>query len=118
MTDSNQFTSESTSITDRLKALFQEGNARHVLMKKDTSQLVNLPLNIVLLGTLLAPWLVLIGIVIGLVKGYRLELTNPDRHEDAGSSPKPDSSHSTDAEAGGTPDENPSASAAESAGDV
>ena len=128
MTKSNQFTPENPSIMDRLKELFRQGNVRHVVMKNETRQLVDLPLNIVLLGTLLAPWLVGIGIVIALVKGYRLELTNPEKHDTSGAAPLSDSPHGTtgpatpedgsQSTATGLGDENPPASAAESAGDV
>jgi hypothetical protein len=130
MTESHQFTPDQPSITERLKHLFHEGMVRHVLLRKEERKIVDLPLNIVLLGALLAPWLVAIGAIIGLVNGYRVELTRPDDDDGSGtpSTPLSDSPHGPTATtlpdenpstAGGTlPDENPPASAAESAGDV
>jgi hypothetical protein len=59
---------------DRLKDLFNEGMRRHVRMTKEERTIVNLPLNVVILGTLLAPWLIGILVLIGLMAGYNVTL--------------------------------------------
>ena len=69
---------------DRLKDLFNEGMRRHVRMTKEERTIVNLPLNVVILGTLLAPWLIGILVLIGLMAGYNVTL---DRDADDATAP-------------------------------
>jgi hypothetical protein len=62
------------SVRERVEDLWHEGMARHVLIRKDERVPVDVPLNLVVLGTLFAPWLVATGAVIGLVQGYHIEM--------------------------------------------
>ena len=62
------------SVRERVQNLWHQGMVRHVLVRKDERVPVDVPLNLVVLGTLLAPWLVAAGAVIGLVQGYRIEM--------------------------------------------
>ena len=65
---------EERSVSDRLKGLWHEGMVRHVLVRKGDHVPINVPLNLVVLGTILAAWLVAIAAVIALVKGYSIEM--------------------------------------------
>ncbi len=69
---------EKTSIKDRLKHLFHEGMVRHVIVRKEPRSIVDLPLDLIILGTLLAPWLVGIGALIALLTGYHIGMERRD----------------------------------------
>lgn len=82
------------SVSERLKHLWHEGMVRHVTMRKGDIVPMNVPLNLVVLATLVAPWLVAIAAVIGLLKGYSIEMSREPE-----SNPAP--------AAGDSPDEQP-----------
>jgi hypothetical protein len=86
------FEPEKVSTKDRLKELFHEGMVRHVVVRKEARSIVDLPLNLVILGTLLAPWLVGIGALIALLTGYRISM---DRRDDTAAAPAPPPSSAT-----------------------
>ena len=55
-----------------VKYLWVEGLARKFIITHDGKDVVNLPLLIVLLAALVAPWLVAIGIIVAVVMGARI----------------------------------------------
>lgn len=85
---------EERSVGDRLKGLWRQGMVRHVLVRKGDNVPMDVPLDLVVLATLLAPWLVAIGGGIGLMKGYSIEMS---RDPESGPAPA----------AGDSPDEQP-----------
>lgn len=58
-------------------------------MAKEERTIVNLPLNIVILATLLAPWLVGILFLIGLMTGYSLTLDKDTAAPEPPTAPEP-----------------------------
>ena len=78
------------SVRGRVEDLWHEGMVRHVLVRKEERVPVDVPLNLVVLGTLFAPWLVATGAVIGLVQGYRIEMHGESEEvpgDEAGNAP-------------------------------
>lgn len=71
----------SESFGDRVKHVIHEGNVRHVVASKEGKRALDLPLTLVLICGVLAPWLLAILLVIGLLLGYSMHL---ERHDDGG----------------------------------
>lgn len=60
---------------DQLRDLLHEGNIRRVIaIAPDGRTALDVSLNLVVLVTLLVPWLTAVGAVIALASNYRLEL--------------------------------------------
>lgn len=90
------------SLKQRLVDLFHEGNARHVVVHKEGRSIADLPLTIVVVGTLLAPWLAALLALIALLTGYRIEMRR-EAEKDAATAPPPPAAP----EAPAPPDEMP-----------
>lgn len=90
MTDSA--TSQSRTFGEWVRFLWYEGSVRHVIIHKDEHQPIDLPLVLVLAAAVFAPWLLAIGIVVAVVKGYaiRIERQAPDEGEEDAWAPLPD----------------------------
>ena len=54
---------QSAQIIDKLKELVRKGNVSKIVIKKDNEQILNLPVNVGIVGTVLAPWAAVIGII-------------------------------------------------------
>ena len=54
---------QSAQIIDKLKELVRKGNVSKIVIKKDNEQILNLPVNVGIVGTVLAPWAAIIGII-------------------------------------------------------
>lgn len=65
------------SFTQQLKYLWDESLARHVIVRRDDQQPVDLPLLVIIVAAIVAPWLVAGGAIVGLVMGYRIDMTRP-----------------------------------------
>lgn len=76
-------TSPHRSFKEWVSYVWHEGMARHVFVFREDHTPLDLPLIVVILGALLAPWLLAIGVVVALVAGYRLEIRRtPDEAVD------------------------------------
>lgn len=60
------------SLTDRLRHLWSEGLARHVVVAQGDHRVLDLPLTIVVVATVLAPWLVGAGALIALLSAHHI----------------------------------------------
>ncbi|MDR0570671.1 MAG: DUF4342 domain-containing protein [Clostridiales Family XIII bacterium] len=54
---------QSSQVIDRLKELIKKGNVSKIVIKKDGEQVLNLPVNVGIVGTVLAPWAAVIGVI-------------------------------------------------------
>lgn len=78
------FEPQEVSTKERLKDLFHEGMVRHVIVRKESRSIVDLPLNVIILATLLAPWLTGIGALIALLTRHHIGMV---RREDGTAEP-------------------------------
>lgn len=96
---SQQQASQSRSFSEWITYIWAEGLARHVVVEKAEHRPVDLPLTFVVIAAVVAPWLVAIGVVIAVLKGYRLFVERrgddgdmPEASEPLDSAPQPDAS--------------------------
>lgn len=66
---------ESRSFAEWAQFLWNESLARHVIVeKKGHYRPVDLPLLLLIIAALIAPWLVAIGLVLAVIMGYALRI--------------------------------------------
>jgi hypothetical protein len=68
-----------------------KGNATHVVVARGESKPVDLPLTAVVIGAVLAPWLLAIGVVVAVAMGYGIRTYGP-----AAASPETDADGDTE----------------------
>ncbi len=73
-----------SSFGDRVRWAWHEGLVRHVVVHKDDKRPLDLPLTAVIVGGILAPWLLAIGVVVAVIAGYKMET---ERHEEPAPAP-------------------------------
>jgi hypothetical protein len=67
------------SILAGLQNLLHEGNIRRIIVKNPQGQIVlDVPLTVLVIVTLVAPWLVAIGAVLALATSYSMEMQRRD----------------------------------------
>ena len=67
------------NILARLQDLLHEGAVRRIIVKNPQGQvLLDVPLTILVIVTLVAPWLVAIGVVLALAANYSMEMQRRD----------------------------------------
>ena len=76
--DSQPVGSAGASFVRRLNDLVHEGNVRHLVVSRNESTVVDLPLTAVAIGTVLAPWLAVVGVVAALATDSKLQLINTE----------------------------------------
>lgn len=59
----NKIGDQSAQIMDRIKAAIHKGNVSKIIVRKDGDILLNLPVNVGLIGTVLAPWAAVAGVI-------------------------------------------------------
>ena len=62
----NKFTEHSSQLVDKLKELIKKGNVSKIVIKKDEDVILNLPVNIGIVGTIIAP----IPMILGAITAY------------------------------------------------
>ena len=72
----NETPNQGSSFKDWVRHVWDEGLARHVVIEKTAvnKQAINLPLTFVLVGGVLAPWLLAAGLVIAVLRGYSIRI--------------------------------------------
>ena len=73
-----EFRTAGNQMFDRAKDLFHQGNMRHVIIKRDGHTLVQFPLTVGVIGTLLAPQLMALGIAAALLASCTIEVHRSD----------------------------------------
>lgn len=64
--DSRSFSSQGTAVLDNLKDLIKKGNVAKIVVKKDDEVVLNIPVNLGIIGTVVAPW----GAVLGVIAAF------------------------------------------------
>jgi hypothetical protein len=72
-----------SSFGDRVRWLWHEGLVRHVVVQKDGHRPIDLPLTAIIVGGVLAPWLLAIGVVVAVITGYKMETERHEEHPPA-----------------------------------
>ena len=57
-----------------LRRWIREGNVRHIVVHQDERIIVELPMTVAVAGTLLAPWLALLGVFAALAADCSIEV--------------------------------------------
>ena len=65
-------------VVDKIKELVKKGNISKISIKKDDETILNLPVNAGIIGTLVAPWGVIAGIIAAFGFKCKIELTKDD----------------------------------------
>ena len=98
-------------LVDRVKALIQEGNVRHIVIRRPSGEaLVEIPLNIGVgiagLLTVMAPVLAALGAMAALIADFRVQIirdADETRLPGPGEPPPPGLQDDADGETGGDP---------------
>lgn len=69
--DSKKFGKQGNAIIGNLKTLVKKGNISKILIKKDDDVVLNIPVNLGILGTVVAPW----GAVLGVLAAFGFKCT-------------------------------------------
>lgn len=96
----NASNANDSSTRGRMRWLWQEGLARRVVAEKGARRPVDMPLTAFLIAAVLAPWLVALGGVAGILLGYQFRV---DRDEPADSTGGASTEAAPDAPSGGGP---------------
>jgi hypothetical protein len=74
----SKFAEQSAHIIDKVKEAIKKGNVAKIIVKKDDELILNLPLNVGIIGTVLAPWAVLAGVLAAFGTKCVIELVKDD----------------------------------------
>ncbi len=69
--ESKSFSKQGTAVLDNLKELVKKGNVSKILVKRDDEVVLNIPVNLGIIGTVVAPW----GAVLGVVAAFGFKCT-------------------------------------------
>lgn len=65
-------------IIEKIKELIKKGNVSKIVIKKDDEIVLNLPVNIGILGTVIAPWAMVLGVLAAFGTKCVIELVKDD----------------------------------------
>lgn len=86
---------ENRSFGEWVEYLWHESLERHVVIRNSERVAFDLPLLVVIIAAVVAPWLAAGAVVVALIVGYRLEMTRPNAAQ-----PETDGTVTTMSEAG------------------
>lgn len=69
--ESKSFSKQGSAVLDNLKDLVKKGNVSKILVKRDDEVVLNIPVNLGIIGTVVAPW----GAVLGVVAAFGFKCT-------------------------------------------
>jgi hypothetical protein len=68
-----EYSVSGSNLVDRVRELLHEGNVTRIIIKDDTGKvLLEIPATIGVVGAVLAPWLVALGVIAALVTNCRI----------------------------------------------
>lgn len=68
-----EFTVSASNLVDRVRELLHEGNVTRIIVKDDKGKtLLEIPATVGVIGTVLAPWLIALGVITALVTNCRI----------------------------------------------
>jgi len=65
---------QGTDLVDRVKELIHEGNVRRIIIRQDEHVIIEFPLTVGVVGTLVAPWLAAVGAIGALLAHCTIEV--------------------------------------------
>ncbi len=66
-------------LADKVKEIIHEGNVRRIIIRQGEHVVLEFPLTIGVIGTLLAPWLAAVGAVGALIANCTIEIVRTDQ---------------------------------------
>ena len=66
-------------MVDTVKSLIHEGNVRRIIIKHEGYNILEIPLTVALIGTLLVPWLAAVGAVSAVMTHCTVEVVRMER---------------------------------------
>jgi hypothetical protein len=76
-----EFHVASGDMVDTVKSLIHEGNVRRIIIKHEGYSILEIPLTVALIGTLLVPWLAAVGAISGVITHCTLEVVRTEHQE-------------------------------------
>lgn len=73
-----KFSEQSANILSSIKEAVKKGNVSKIIVKKDDDVVLNLPLNVGIVGTVLAPWAMIAGVIAAFGTKCVIELVKDD----------------------------------------
>ena len=74
----NNFTKQGNAVIENLKALVKKGNVSKIVIKRDGDVMLNIPVNLGILGTVIAPWGAVLGVLAAFGTKCTIELVGTD----------------------------------------
>src|SRR5436305_15255359 len=78
-----EFHVASGDMVDTVKSLIHEGNVRRIIIKHEGYNILEIPLTVALIGTLLFPWLAAVGALSGVITHCTLEVVRTEHASEA-----------------------------------
>jgi hypothetical protein len=76
-----EFHVASGDMVDTVKSLIHEGNVRRIIIKYEGHSVLEIPLTVALIGTLLVPWLAAVGAISGVITHCTLQVVRMEQPE-------------------------------------
>ena len=77
-TSSQKISEKGNEIIDKIKDIVNRGNASRIRIKKDDQQLLDLPLNAGVIGAIVAPWGIILGVAASFGFNCKIEVVRTD----------------------------------------
>lgn len=78
MTNAGKMSDQASQLVDRIKDAVKKGNVSKIRILKDDEIVLNLPVNVGIVGTVLAPWAAVIGAIAAFGTKCKVELIKDD----------------------------------------
>ncbi len=69
---------KSWAVVEKIKELVRKGNVSKIVVKKNDTTILNLPINVGILGTVIAPWGMLVGVIAAFGTKCVIEVVKDD----------------------------------------
>ena len=76
--DKNSTKAKKDALIKRMKELFDKGNVSRIVVSRDDNTFLNIPLNVGIVGTVIAPWGMIAGVVAALGFRCKIEFVKDD----------------------------------------
>lgn len=77
-TSSQKISQKGNEIIDKIKDVVNRGNASRIIISKDGDKLLNLPLNAGVIGAIVAPWGIILGVAASFGFNCKIEVVKED----------------------------------------
>lgn len=74
----SKFGEQSAHVVDKIKEAVKKGNVARIIVKKNGEVVLNLPVNVGIVGTVLAPWAAIAGVIAAFGTKCVIELVKED----------------------------------------